>query len=70
MQMKSSLMTKNEPPVFGPNGTLLNADKMRPQNEWPKPELQGMTRGQWLSMIITMGILVALNLVNIIWKIL
>jgi len=56
-------MTKNDDPIFGPNGTILNADEMRPQNEWPKPEPQGMTRRQikaWIAFeLITLGIIIA-----------
>jgi len=36
-------MSGNEPPVFGENGSILNASQMQPQSEWPKPEPQGLT---------------------------
>ena len=52
-------MSKNEPPIFGENGAILNADDMQPQKDWPKPEPQSMTRKQWISLIIMVGVIVA-----------
>lgn len=61
-------MTKNQPPIFGENGTILNADKMQPQKEWPKPEPQRMTRKQIKSLTLAMLIVVGITLGNLLWQ--
>ena len=45
-----------EPPIFGENGTILNADEMQPQSEWPKPPPQSMTRKQWIAIILSSSV--------------
>jgi len=54
-------MTRNEPPVFGENGTILNAEKMRPQSAWPKPAPQGLTRKQWIKFMITLLLVIGVT---------
>ena len=45
-------MQKTQPPIFGENGAILNADEMQPQKDWPKPEPQGLTRKQWIVIVV------------------
>ena len=61
-------MTKNEPPIFGENGAILNADDMQQQSEWPKPQPQGLTRKQWISIIVVALISMIATTASMVWK--
>ena len=45
-------MQNTQPPIFGENGAILNADEMQPQKDWPKPQPQGLTRKQWIVIVV------------------
>ena len=62
-------MAKNKPPIFGENGTILNADEMQPQSEWPKPEPQGITRKQWMRILFVVALSLAVTTANMYWQI-
>jgi|GEM_PF-3770069 len=53
--------------IFGENGAILNADEMKPQSEWKKPEPQGLTRQQLKRFMIAMAIVLTVTTVSMIW---